>query len=73
MEQDFSKNNQSILDMELDEQDELVKVYISKSNYHLENWDRSKSQKPKMNVVALVFGGYWLLFKGMIFYGVSFE
>jgi len=72
MEQDFSKKNLNILDFECDEQDELVKVYLAKSDYHIENWNRSKIRKPKMNVVPLIFGGYWLLFKGMALYGVAY-
>lgn len=54
------------------EHDELMRKYLENEDYHLENWEKSKSGKSKFNATALVFGPYWLLFKGMTLYGFMF-
>jgi hypothetical protein len=54
------------------EHDELMRKYLENEDYHLKNWEKSKNGKSKFNFAALLFGPYWLLFKGMALYGFMF-
>jgi hypothetical protein len=54
------------------EHDELMRKYLENEDYHLKNWEKSKSGKSKINGIALIFGPYWLLFKGMVLYYLMF-
>lgn len=56
------------------DRNELIEALIGKSKYHLDNFKKYEieSTKPKFNGAALLFSGYWLLFKGMFLYGFAF-
>ncbi len=54
------------------EQQELIDLLISKSNFHKKNWSDYEKGIFKHNWAPLFFSGFWFFAKGMLLYGVIF-
>jgi len=51
---------------------DLAMKYFGQDDYYIECYKLYKSGKKKINLMPLLFGGYWLIFKGMIVYGLIY-